>query len=89
MAYEIASVVSLLRNDIMTQSLGPASSPILDFRWSLPSKVLVWGGNDGFEIDYCRSNSMRLEIEVKEAIHGDLNKIARISSVKQREMENA
>lgn len=32
---------------------------------------------------------MRLEIEIKEAIHGDLNKIARISSVKQQKMENA
>ena len=32
---------------------------------------------------------MRFEIEIKEAIHGDLNKIARISSVKQRKMENA
>ncbi|MCX5854981.1 MAG: hypothetical protein NTZ24_10540 [Deltaproteobacteria bacterium] len=32
--------------------------------------------------------NMRLEIEIIEAIQEDLNKIARILSIKQREMEN-
>jgi len=32
--------------------------------------------------------NMRLEIEIKEAIHGDLNKIARISLIKQRNYKN-
>ena len=29
---------------------------ILDSRWNLPSKVLVGGGNDGFDMQCCRIN---------------------------------